>query len=193
MKYISHVTLLSLIILGACKKPVEIPPPTIPASQAAFTISFHYPASGITDIVTYFQQRDSIVAKAKTNASGQLIISLDVPYPKGKDYLQFAVDAEDIKPGLIGEYQIIRSELSGLRGDLQVNYRHNISQFSWVEFMEGNAFGKFQITAYDPVLKLIKGVFLFDINSLHDPRMSMSNWVETKIHVEGNFENLQIK
>ncbi len=193
MKFISHVTLVSFIILGACRKPVEVQPPQIPASQSALTISYHYPSSGITDIVNYFQQRDSIVAKAKINASGQLIISLDIPYPKGNDYVQFAVDAEDIRPGFTGEYQITRSELSGLRGDLQVNYRHNISQFSWVEFMEGNASGRFQIITYDPVLKLIKGVFLFDINSMHDPKVGMNNWVETKIHVEGNFENLQIK
>lgn len=193
MKLLYKVAVLGLVVLSACRKDPKPVAPQLPAGKAAITRSFHYPSTNNTETVNYTVQKDSVVSKAGYSATGQLVISFDVPFPKGNDRFRFTIDADKIKPGLIGEYQIVRSDLSGLHGELQVVYRYNISQFSWVEFGEGNAVGKFQITAYDATRKIMNGVYVFDMTTMHDPKVGLNNWVETKIHVEGNFENLQVQ
>ena len=119
-------------------------------------------------------------------------MSFDVPYSKGNDFIKFTIEPDDIKPGYTGYYEILPLELAGLRGDAQVNYRYKRELYSYVEFMPGNAEGYFQLTSYNEKLKLVSGKWLFKINSIHDPKVG-SNWVETKIDVQGRFENVQIK
>ncbi|MGB8194749.1 MAG: hypothetical protein WCF67_22640 [Chitinophagaceae bacterium] len=188
-----YVAVSAFFLLAACKKTKDKPAETpLPPAAADLSRTFFYPASNSTLTASYTLVKDSIVALAKINENKQLIISFDVPYTKGNDYILFTIEKDNIKPGYKGDYNIIHSELSGLRGDVQVNYRYKRELYSYVEFLPGNADGSFAITAYDETKKLVAGTYVFHINSFHDPKVG-SNWVETKIDVQGKFENLQIK
>jgi hypothetical protein len=193
MKLLCAVAVASLFILAGCKKTKDKPAETpLPPSGADITRTFYYPSTTTTLSSNYNLKNDSIVAAARINGEKQLLISFDVPVTRGHDYILFTINENKIIPGYKGDYAILTSELAGLRGDAQVNYRYKRDMFSYVEFLPGNAAGTLKITSYDEKLKLISGTYNFHINSLHDPMVGM-NWIATEIDLTGRFENVQVK
>jgi hypothetical protein len=187
------LALISVFIFSACtKEPPVTTEPEKPNTEALLSRSFYYPQTLATDSINYTLRSDSILAKASISEQGQLLLSFDVPYPKGNDYVLFTIGKEKIKPGYAGEYAVEHSLPGGYRGDAQVNYRYKKDMYSYVEFYPGNADGNLQLTAYDAGKKLISGTYNFRINSLHDPKVGM-NWIETKIEVKGQFVDVPVR
>jgi hypothetical protein len=187
-----YLAAFSLIFfLTSCvKHPVEIFSPEVPAN--AFMVrTFLYPSTNTSETIAYNKNPDSLTIVATLAQDGKLLVTLDEPASKGKDYASFTIDANKIKPGYVGEYTIEPSTLSGLKGDVQVNYRYRKDTYSYVEFQPGNASGFFRISSYDAYRKTITGNYTFRINSLHDPKVGM-NWVETRIDVSGYYEGLKV-
>ena len=195
MKSIYAIVLASLFVLGACRKekqPTPPPPPPLPPVSAEMSRSFHYPATSTSEFVSYSFQRDSVIAKAGLNTNNQLILSFEVSFPKGHDYVKFTIDAAKVKPGYVGDYTIVHHPGSGITGDVTVIYRYDKDLYSYFELLPGDALGTLKITSYDATNKLLKGSYTVDMKSTHDPKQWIG-LVETEIHVEGSFANVILK
>jgi hypothetical protein len=194
MKLLYTTLFLSILALSACKKDADkpAPDPVLPQSDASVSRKFTYPATNTADSASFMLSWDSIKISGSTNTGKQLVLAIDVSYPKGNDYIQFTIEQAKLKPGYVGEYAIVSAPVGGLQGDAQVAYRYKRDVYSYVEFYPGNADGVLMITAYDPQQQLLAGTYSFHINSFHDPKVG-TNWVETKIDVKGSFGNLQVK
>jgi hypothetical protein len=189
MKIFYAVSLIAMIGLGSCTKEPVKSTETPVESAALLSRVFMYTDPISKDSVGYTTVRDSVRTTTTANATGQLSILIDMPFNKGKDYVQFTIDKAKIKPGYTGTYELKPAQTSGLQGDAQTVYGYRRDQYSYTELGAGNAEGVLTITGYDAQKKLIAGSYRFTIHSFHDPKVGM-NWHETNIIVDGVFEKV---
>jgi hypothetical protein len=185
--------LLAVVALfTSCKKEPVVEPTPEPQALSVLSRKFTYPTSNTTDMKIYETGADSLRSAGKIDAQYNLTLSFDMPYSKGQDYVVFNIESNKIKPGFVGEYELLPILNGSYRGDAQVAYGYKRDVYSYTEFPGGNATGKLSITSYDEKTKTVAGNYTFHIDSFHDPKVGM-NWVETKIDVSGAYQNVLIR